>query len=284
MDLACRFSAAAQQEGLRLIALKGISIAQELYGGFENRPMADVDLLVVDTARFEAAAQVARAMGLVESGASDHALVFKEVGTGVVLELHIALTSCPGLFRVEPERLWARRKAVAGTALFRLADEDLLLHLALHTAFQHAFAANSYHYSDFTLALRRLNPPVDRLDGRAREWGATAALSAMAEAMVRRSSSAPALPAPFDVLRGSCPKGLARWIRGRSVFPPEANLIELAKVRSYLAPSPGLFLRKTLFPRAIPGQEARRVGPGDRLVSLFDAGLMSLLHDRRPSR
>ena len=112
MDLAIRFAAAAQEKNLRVLALKGISIADELYGGMENRPMADIDFLVVETDRFAEAAQVARSLGLVEVGASDHALVFKEEPSGVVLELHISLTACPSLFSIDTLGLWERRTPV----------------------------------------------------------------------------------------------------------------------------------------------------------------------------
>ncbi|MEO8362677.1 MAG: nucleotidyltransferase family protein, partial [Vicinamibacteria bacterium] len=137
LDLAERFATAADEAGFKVLALKGISIAQELYGVIENRPMADVDFLVVDTHRFAEVADVARTLDLTEIGASDHALVFKEPRSGVVLELHISLTACPGLFPIDHGGLWERRKTVVGAKFQRLSDADLLIHLSLHTAFQH---------------------------------------------------------------------------------------------------------------------------------------------------
>lgn len=273
MDLALRFTASAKSQGLSVLALKGISIADELYGGVENRPMADVDLLVVDTSRFEAAGQVAVAMGLVETEASDHALVFKEPSSGVVLELHISLTSCPGLFKVDPRALWERRKPCARSSLLRLADPDLVVHLALHTAFQHGFAANEYHYRDFVLALDRLGPTAEQIATRAAEWGATEAVGAMAEACYRRSSDGQGLPSQIEALRAACPPSLARWIKSRAEFPPTPNLADLTSVRYRLAPSVFGYLVRTLFPKGIPGRTLPRPGTFQRLSNLARTGI-----------
>ncbi len=274
MDLAVRFNLAAQAQGLRLLALKGISVAEELYGGMEHRPMADVDLLVVDTYRFEEVGRVARAMGLAETAASDHALVFKEPASGVVLELHISLTSCPGLFSVDTESLWARRKPLLRSALCRLADEDLIVHLAMHTAFQHGFAANEYHYGDFVRALDRFGTNAERIAIRARDFGATSALGAMAMALSRRSAKEGSLPGQIESLRGLCPTALARWIEAQADFPPPANLAALAIVRYRLAPSAWGYIVRALFPKKIPGRTLPRASVLGRISNLARVGLV----------
>ncbi len=273
MDLAVRFNLAAQAQGLRLLALKGISVAEELYGGMEHRPMADVDLLVVDTSRFEAAGEVARAMGLAETASSDHALVFTEPASGVVLELHISLTSCPGLFSVDTEGLWARRKPLPRSALCRLADEDLIVHLALHTAFQHGFAANEYHYGDFVRALDRFGTTAEQIAIRARDFGATSALGAMAMALYRRTAMVGSLPRQIESLRGLCPTVLARWIEAQAEFPPPASVATLALIRYRLAPSAWGYVVRTLFPKKIPGRALPRASVLGRISNLARVGL-----------
>ncbi len=273
MDLAVRFAIAAEEQDLRVLALKGISVAEELYGGIENRPMADVDLLVVDSSRFEAVGRTARAMGLVETGASDHALVFKESASGVVLELHISLTSCPGLFSIDTESLWARRKALPGQALFRLHDEDLIVHLALHTAFQHGFAANAYHYGDFVRALDGYGAAAEGIAVRAREFGAIAAVGAMAVALSLPAAGVRDLPRQLEPLRVYCPAPLARWIQSQVEFPPRASLLALAAVRYRLAPSRWAYLVRTLVPKGIPGRTLPRASVLGRLSNLAQVGL-----------
>lgn len=275
MDLAGRFSAAARSREVRVLALKGISMVDELYGGAQNRPMADVDLLVVDAGRFVLAAEVARSLGLVETGASDHALVFKEPASGVVLELHLSLTACPGLFTVDHEAAWARRAPVRGTSMFRLCDEDLVVHLALHTAFQHAFVAGEYHYRDFAHALDTFRPPADLVIFRAREWSALAPLGAMAFACRPDALGSPDRRALLDRFEPYCPKAVRRFIEAQPRMPPPMSLWSFARIRFELAPSKWGYVRQTLLPGPIPARTLPRLGAMRRLAGLIDASLFS---------
>jgi hypothetical protein len=282
MDLALRFAEAAQSRGLRVLALKGISIADELYGGVENRPMADVDFLVVDTTRFVSASDLARSLGLSEIGASDHALVFKEPSSGVVLELHVSLTACPGLFRIDHDALWERRAKVAATPLFRLSNEDLVVHLALHTAFQHAFAANRFHYGDFDRALETLAPSTDLVLAIARDWGALRVLGAMALSCRGHGPASPGITALLDRAGPHCPRLLSRWLSSRPNWPPPASIAAMAYVRYELAPSKWGYLSATALPRSIPGRTLPRRGAVRRIVNLVDAsGVVSRAAGRK---
>ncbi|MEO8500138.1 MAG: nucleotidyltransferase family protein [Vicinamibacteria bacterium] len=282
MDLALRFADAAAAQGLRILALKGISIADELYGGVHNRPMADIDFLVVDTRHFGAAGDLVRSLGLDEAGASDHAIVFKEPASGVVLELHLSLTACPGLFTTDHGALWERRASVAATPMFRLSNEDLPVHLALHTGFQHGFAANAYHYDDFIRVLAAMSPPPDQIVLRARESGALRALGAMVLACGRLGQSSLALSELVERTEALCPRSLSRWIRSRSRWPPPAGIGSLAYVRYQLAPAKWSCLRRTLLPAPIPGRTLPRPSAIRRLASLVDEGLASPDGRRRP--
>ena len=273
MDLALRVAAAAEAAGLRVLALKGISIAEELYGGVWNRPMADIDFLVIDPPRFVEAGTLARSLGLVEVGASDHALVFREPASGVILELHVSLTACPGLFTTDHCALWERRKSVAATSMFRPGNEDLVVHLALHTGFQHGFAANAYHYGDFMRALAAMAPSHEKITSIAREWGALRALGAMALACGRLGQPSDALSELLDRTRAFCPPPLSRWIRTRPAWPPPAGIPSLAYVRYQLAPSKWGGLRRTLLPASIPGRTLARLSAMRRLFSLVDEGM-----------
>jgi len=273
MDLAARFSAAALSREVRVLALKGISIADELYGGAQNRPMADIDFLVVEVRRFEAAVRVARSLGLVETGASDHALVFKETASGVVLELHVSLTACPGLFPVDHEAVWERRAPVPGTSMFRLSDEDLVVHLALHTAFQHAFVAGEYHYSDFVRALDSFKPPADRVLARAREWGALKPLGAMAFSCRKDATRSKALGDLLERAQPHCPRAVRRWLEAQAQIPPPMSVWSLARVRYALAPSRRGYARRSVFPKVLPGRTLPRRGTIRRLADLVGAGL-----------
>ena len=270
-DLAARFIAAAQERRLRLLALKGVAIADELWGGAASRPMADVDLLVIDTARFAEVAELARSLGLVEIDASDHALVFREPETRAVLELHISLTACPGLFTIDPDDLWKRRAPVAGSSFSRLGDVDLILHAALHTAFQHGFAANEFHYADFLKAMEVFQPDLDEVVNRARTWGAQRTLAAMAVIADQRWPGSPLLRELASRVASECPESLRRLIETwRDVTPPP-DLRTLAKVRYALAPDRPRYFRLSLFPKPIPGRTLPARTPIRRLFDLAGA-------------
>ena len=273
MDLASRFSAEADRAGLRVLALKGISIAEQLYGSLDRRPMADVDFLIVDTQRFVEAANIARVLGLVEVGASDHALVFKETASGVVLELHISLTSCVGLFEIDHEALWDRRTLVQGAAFSRLGHADLVVHLALHTAFQHGFSANDFHYGDFERALTTLRPSLDDVVRCAAQHEASAALSAMARACARRFPDSESAAELARRIAHGCPPRLARWMDQWTEPSPPVRVADLAFVRYQLAPSKARFLRHSLLPAVIPGRTLPRSSVFQRLSRLFDLGV-----------
>ena len=273
LDLAIRFEEAARALGLHLLVLKGAAIAEELYGGFAHRPMFDIDFLLVETHRFAEAAEMARGMGLVETDASDHALAFKENASGAVIELHISLTSCPGLFTLDPAELWMRRKLLAPSGLSRLSDEDAILHCALHTAFQHGFAANAYHYADFVRAVQKWRPLEASLESRAREWGALKALGAMAAASFRRPEEDLDPASPLAALQRHCPKPLHRWIRSEVDFPPPMGFRTLAFVRLQLTPSIRRYLLRAMLPEALPGRTFPRPRFHERLASLVASTL-----------
>ena len=273
MDLANRFAAEARARELRVLALKGIAIADELYGGVHHRPMADIDFLVVDISRFEAAADLARSLGLLETGGSDHALVFKEPASGVVLELHIALTTCPGLFTLDREAMWERRAPVASSSMSRLADPDLIVHFSLHTAFQHGFVANEFHARDFVRALQVLRPCPETVLARAMEWGASKALGAMAVACGREESCSSDVASWLDRFEPHCPENVRLYLHGQSRTPRPTGLLALARVRYALAPSKGVFLRQSLLPRALPGRTTPRPGATARFAELMRASL-----------
>ena len=273
MDLALRFAAEAEARGVRVLALKGVSIAEELYGSIDQRPMADIDFLVVDTQGFEEAVRLARHMGLVETGASDHALVFKEPASGVILELHISLTACPGLFSIDHEALWRRRAAVTSSpSIARLGNADLVTHLALHTAFQHGFAANAFHYGDFVRAIERWRPLASTFTESSRSAGAHTAIAAMARACSKRFPDSGLVRDLAHDVSAQCPAALGRWIDAWPEMPPRASVTALAFVRFQLAPSKGRYIAHSLFPAVIPGRTTPRSHAMRRILNVIDAG------------
>jgi len=195
--------------GLRALPLKGAAVAESLYDTVADRPMADVDLLALDD--WPASVRVLEELGFREVGRGDHARAFVEPSSGVVLELHHALTSCPGLFPIDSEALWRRSRAGPGTVGRVPSPEDLLVHLSLHASFQHGLVLSLVQYLDFRRVLERLRPDLPTTRDVAVRAGAEAALGlacAAAAAVVGGPASMHPVPAT-----------LVSWLSARVADP-----------------------------------------------------------------
>ena len=198
--------------GVRGLPLKGAVLAETVYDVESDRPMSDVDILALE--RFKEALAALRDAGFADVTRGDHAWVFRDPEGAGIVELHRSVVSAPGLFRLDPEGLWARSRAGRGQLPRRPSPEDLLLQLALHAAFQHGLVLSLVQWLDFRRLLER--EPVDAgqllaLAAAARAEAPLAAALLAAEAVVE----AP-IPGP---LRLSLARGLRRWLAPRLAFP-----------------------------------------------------------------
>lgn len=202
-----RCVSALQGGGIRVLVLKGAALALSHYGDPSLRPMGDLDLLVAPE-QWTAAARALEALDWTGEDPAEHGGAFWGPG-GVRLELHGALTTCPSLFPLAFEDLYARSMPLGGgLAGRRLGAEDTIVHLGLHCAFQHGFHARLGQYVDFE---RVLAGPYDRgsllaLCTRARAGRAVAASLAVAAALLGPFPSADLAP-PLAV-----PQRVQRWI------------------------------------------------------------------------
>jgi hypothetical protein len=259
LDLARHLCRLAARRGLRLLPIKGAALAEALYASPAERPMADVDLLALDA--WPDTLRLASDAGLVPQERGDHALALVDPPTGLVVELHHALASCPALHPFDAERLWACSRPAGGLVGRIPSPEDLLVQLALHAAFQHGLGLTLVQYLDFRRLLERLAPATERVLAVAaalRAERSLAAALAAAEAVVGAripSDLAGALerhvtPAlgrflalrladPVTVLSPSCPPlARSRWLLARG------RRLEL--LRATLAPpGPDGFERRT---------------------------------------
>jgi hypothetical protein len=161
-----------QSAGIDAIVLKGAYLAQAVYAEPALRSMGDADLLV-RRPDLERAREVLRAGGWHEDDASvattvgggGHQLPRHTRG-GVTVELHWAIEDDDSPFAIDGEGLWQRAvpARVGGAPALALAPEDLLLHLALHTAYGHGwmqFDSGLRPLADIAACLRHF---ADRLD------------------------------------------------------------------------------------------------------------------------
>jgi hypothetical protein len=258
--------------GLHALPLKGAALAGLVYQAGE-RPMADIDLLAVES--FEASLAALTRAGFSELDRADHAVALADPETDMVLELHSSPTSCPGFYRVNPPALWNRAVALGeDPGRRRPSNEDLLLQLCLHMAFQHGLCLRLVHFLDVRRLLGRQGMDTGVVAARAAEAGAEAAIWAAlsaSEALV----GAPVPAGLLGQLRTRTSAGLVRAVAAR-LRQPEALLApgdvagrELWRMRWMLASGRRLeLLARTLTPPSAPGR-----GPTIRVGRILGRGL-----------
>ena len=132
---------AFEAKGLACMPLRGLALAQQLYGDVTARPMGDIDLLVRRAALPKAAgilgtlgyAEMDRRPGFAQ--AFSYTLEFvKDLHGWVTVEPHWTIAYPPFAHRIDMDAVWQRctRGHVAGIETWLLGREELLLHLCFH--------------------------------------------------------------------------------------------------------------------------------------------------------
>jgi hypothetical protein len=221
---------AFERANVRALAMKGAALAESVYDSVADRPMADVDVLVL--AGWDDAVAALKGLGLGELDRADHAWSFRDPEGGI-LELHHSVTSCPGLFPLDAEGLWRRSRTGTGQVRRRPGPEDLLVQLALHAAFQHALGLSLVQYLDFKrlASAESLDPGRLRSAAEAAAAGpAVAASLAVADALLGLELD----PGIRDWARDRRPTALAGWLTSSLEDPSgfvEAGPRPLVRVR-----------------------------------------------------
>ena len=210
--LAARAIGLLAARGIRALPLKGAVLAESVYAVEAERPMSDVDVLALE--RFPDAVAALHDAGFAELVRGDHAFAFRDPAGAGVVELHRSVTSAPGLFPLDAEGLWRRRRPGRGQLQAWPSAEDLLLQLALHAAFQHGLVLSLVQWLDFRRLVEREAldvAVVATLARAARAEAPLAAALAVAEAVV--GAKVP------DALRAGLPRRAARRLAARLCDP-----------------------------------------------------------------
>ncbi len=214
-----------QRRGFAIIVLKGAYLAQGVYRDPSLRLMSDIDLLVKpeDVARLRdlfhelGYAPVPSAEPV---GDAPHHDQFAHPTSPPDFELHWSLVSAGQLFQVDHQGLWERavKTSIAGLPVQVLSPEDMVLHLCLHTSYQHVFDRFSLRcLCDIQRCLRHYGDNVDwdQVCRRAAEWRCTRNVhltlllaGELLGAAVPPTALADLRPAEFD-------DRLARWATHR---------------------------------------------------------------------
>jgi hypothetical protein len=161
---------ALKSEEIPLILLKGIYLADAVYGNIGLREMNDIDVLArcTDLTRIS---EIMAGMGYsslqpicadVTCQTHHHLPVMVKSGHAV-FDIHWNLT-CPGeYYSIDPARLWAHAipSKVAGCEVLTLSPDDLLLHLCLHTSYHHCFAFGLRPSCDIAETIARFGSNLD---------------------------------------------------------------------------------------------------------------------------
>jgi hypothetical protein len=123
------------------VPVRGLALAELLYGGITARPMGDIDLLV-HKEDLPAVAETLNGLGFQELAhrpgfAQTYSYTlefFKDRHGGVIVEPHWTIAYPPFADRVNMDRVWKRcvRGQVVGVDTWLLGRADLLVHLCLH--------------------------------------------------------------------------------------------------------------------------------------------------------
>jgi hypothetical protein len=141
-DELLRVLAALRQAGVAALPVKGLVLAETLYGSLALRPLGDLDVLVrpKDLAAARAALNSLEYAQATEPGYENayHPYhdppYYRQAESGTIcLELHWGLWAAH-FFRLETDAMWQRAVTMrlAGTEISILSPEDTLLHLAIH--------------------------------------------------------------------------------------------------------------------------------------------------------
>jgi hypothetical protein len=206
--------AVALREGTDLCLLKGAAFATTLYRDPGLRPMSDIDVLVRPS-DFEMWSTELSRLGYSLIDVSDHASCYRRRQTGVLVEIHRALTSSASFLGLETGAILSRSRAF-GTAdgfVRTLSWEDHLLHLSLHASFQHGFRQAGLNAWDAHLVVERVDFDSDRFVALSRE-GRLASWVYGGLAMTAATFESPKLSGLLGRLAESVPRTVIRKARG----------------------------------------------------------------------
>jgi len=170
-----------QDDDIPVIVLKGAHLAEVVYGNIGLRSIGDADILV----RKENLANVQERFQNMGYGSFErpsiekqcrrrHHIITFHTPDGLAVEVHWTIARPSSPFNVNIDGVWerARSATIDGVQLLTLSPEDLVLHLCLHSAFQHKFRLGLRGLCDITETIHHYKDEMDweQLTTLARKW------------------------------------------------------------------------------------------------------------------
>ena len=160
---------ACERENRPCVPLRGLALAEDLFGDITLRPMGDIDLLV-RREDLEDITSILCGLGFQQMDrrpgfAIDYYYTlkfFKDRHGWIIVEPHWTITYPPFADRVDMEVVWERseRDRVVGVASRKLAGGDLLFHLCLHLVHQ-GDEAPLLHFFEIDRLIRQRHESID---------------------------------------------------------------------------------------------------------------------------
>ncbi|MCB8984709.1 MAG: nucleotidyltransferase family protein [Ardenticatenaceae bacterium] len=225
-----QLQAAFGAAGLPLVLLKGAALGLGVYDEPAQRTMTDVDLWL-QAGQMPLAAQVMAELGYQSSVKGERPLALERLSRGEIrfvrpgwetglVEIHWSPFLGWWLTRtaaVEDQAIWARLEPLGGeTAVYQLAPEDMVIHLAVHTAVNHQFGMSALRsLVDIALTAEKRGVDWGEVAERARAWRVGTAVYTvldLLDALIGVAGMAEAV----ETIR---PSALRRWLLRRFVTP-----------------------------------------------------------------
>jgi hypothetical protein len=171
--------------GVEVVLLKGAALAYSAFGGFTDRPMGDVDLLV-EPDRAEDAWKIATSLGWQWNRELYPEVSYREhhhlpplidpQRVGAKMELHTALAGFghPFALGFDAVRKASRPVTVGGRTVLVLDDDHQVIHLSVHLAWSHLLSFGAWRtFRDIGAVVAPGHVDWERVTAAARTHGAT---------------------------------------------------------------------------------------------------------------
>lgn len=167
---------------LPVIALKGLSLAKNIYGDIALRPMSDMDLLVKEE-DWVRAGRILLALGYKQYFPAWEESTLKIYyhlppftnKSGAVIELHWNIVTPDSPIKVDLDGLWERACLIEvdNVEVRAFSPEDLLLHLCIHTCVDLQMGLSLIHLCDIAGLIKTSGDKIDWqiVIDRATRWG-----------------------------------------------------------------------------------------------------------------
>jgi hypothetical protein len=174
-----RIGSSFKAEGIQVVPLKGLYLAEAVYGNPVGRSIGDLDLMVKES-DLGRAERVLLTLGYEPknchrlTGPDIADFSYRHPTTGLIVELHWNLLRSGLAGSMDAEGLWERARpgVVAGQDVLTLCPEDLIIYLCVHTT-KHSFQGGLRSMCDLFEVTSRFGEDLDWtvVTARAGEWG-----------------------------------------------------------------------------------------------------------------